>query len=314
VAARCLSRLDSAEQAEPYYRRALFLSAEDEHYRAYGLVRANLHDRAVGAYREILRRRPGDVTALRMEAGVLLSQGRWNDVLAVARQLTAIPPGSVPFYLPVTVAGGHWSLRLTEVASAPVIGYTLDGLVHHDLTTTAADVLDRDVHETGAAAAAFERVLALDPGLRSVPLEQSLFWAYFIEDLLRLGRSADAVRHLSQAAEDKDDPGLMELLGRSYAQQGSLDDAERCWKKALERDPNRFTAWLNLGRLELQRDRPGEAVRLLDRAAGIEPGSYETAYSLSQAYRRLGREGEARRYQEKADRLRSDDPKGRRGP
>jgi tetratricopeptide (TPR) repeat protein len=201
IVARSFSRLDFADQAEPHYWRALLLSAEDEHYRAYGLVRANLRDRAIEAYQQILKRRPADVTALRMEAGVLLSQRRWHDVLTVARRLIAIPPVPAPFYVPITAAGGHWSLRRTEDASAPAIGYTLEGLVHHERANTAADALESSVqkNETAAAVAAFERVLALDPDLRAVPLERSSFWAYLTDDLRRLGRDADARRYQEKA-------------------------------------------------------------------------------------------------------------------
>src|SRR5262245_24794077 len=41
VAALCLSRLDFADAAEPYYRRAGDLDLDDLHVRAYGLVRGN---------------------------------------------------------------------------------------------------------------------------------------------------------------------------------------------------------------------------------------------------------------------------------
>jgi tetratricopeptide (TPR) repeat protein len=291
VAARCLSRLDFAEKAEPYYRRARALTIEDLHYRAYGLMRANLRDRAIAAYQEILRRRPADVTALRTEAGILLSQTRWNDVRAVARRLIEIPPGPVTVYTPIAVAG-HWTLRPTQVASAPVIGYTLEGIASHDL------------QETEEAVAAFERVLELDPDLRSMPLHRPLFWSHLAEGLLRMGRSGDVIQLLTRMAEARNDPGLLDLLGQAYQQQSSFDEAERCWRHALEWDPNHFGALLNLGRVELQRARPEEAVRLLDRAAGLKPESYEAAYSLGLAYRRMGREDEARRYQEKAARLR----------
>lgn len=302
IAARCLSRLDFAEQAEPYYRRARTgtLTHQDLHYHAYGLVRANLRERAIEAYRDILKGDPGDVAALRLEAGVLLSENRWNEVKDVARQLIERAPGPLTYDFPVNAAG-HWTLKPTELASAAVIGYTLEGVVHHDL------------EEPEAAVTAFEQVLELDPDLRSMPLNPSLFWSHLASDLLIVGRSADVIKSLTRVTENDTSPALLVLLGQAHLQQSSFDEAERCWKLALEFDPKYFTALLGLGRLALQRSRPKEAIGLLERASTIKPDSYETAYSLSRAYRQLGLEDEARRYQEQAVRLRSAPGKKPRG-
>lgn len=287
VAARCLSRLDYAEAAEPYYRKAGKLSLEDLHYRAYGLVRANLRERAIQAYKQILMQFPGDVTALRTQAGVLLSQSRFTDVKPLAAQLIDAPNTAANTYAPV-VKAGRWTLKAAPVASPSTIGYTLDGVVNHD------------TEEFEAAAAAFEKVVKLDPDLHSMPLDPILFWSHLGFDLLQVGRSEDVIRYLTKAAEGRLDPGLMDLLGQAYAQQSSFEDAERCWRQALAWDPNHFGATLNLGRFELRRDRPQEALVLLNRAAALKPEAYEPVYSLSLAYRRLGRVDEAKKYQQKA--------------
>ncbi len=72
LAARCLSRLDYSEQAEPYYRRAGRLSLNDQQIRAYCLVRGPHPERAIPAYREILEIDPDNVAAMRRFAAVLL--------------------------------------------------------------------------------------------------------------------------------------------------------------------------------------------------------------------------------------------------
>jgi tetratricopeptide (TPR) repeat protein len=292
VAARCLSRLDRAEQAEPYYKWARTHSIEDLHYRAYGLVRANLRDRAIDAYEDILAREPADVSALRLEAGVLLSQSRFDDVKAVGRRLTEISGGPVTVYTPVPGAGS-WTLKTSEVASPAVIGYTLLGVASHDL------------RESEEAVAAFDRVLQLDPDLRSMPLHQPLFWSNFAEDLLKVGRLSDVVHHLTRALQDWKDPGLMNLLGEAHRAEAHPEKAERCWRQALEWDPNSFYAWLHLGRLKLERGRPEEAIDLLKHAEQLGPDSHDSAYSLSRAYFRIGQDAEGRKYQEKAGRLRA---------
>ena len=292
VAARCLSRLDFADLAEPHYRRGGPLSLEDKLTRAYGLTRANLRDRAEAAYREILVERPGDVTALRLLAGVLLSQARWDDLRVVAATLSALPTEPIEGYLPVTTKAGRWALKTVQVESPQAIGFTLKGSVH------------RDLHEIEPCAEALERVLDLDPDLRSMPLPKREFWTYLGEALVRSGRGADAVRRLGPVADELNDPALLDLLGQAHVLQGTFDDARRCFLKAIELGPDHLASWRDLGRLELQVNRPAEAVRALAEAETRGPGSYETAYGLALAYRRLGRENEARHYRDEAARLR----------
>jgi len=125
-----------------------------------------------------------------------------------------------------------------------------------------------------------------------------------VEDLLADGRAADALRYLARASEGREVPALLDLMGRAHLQQSAIDEAERCWRRAVELSPDHLHAWLSLGQIELRRDRADEAVRLFTRAAAIEPGSSEAAYGLALAHGRLGREDEARRYRAEADRLR----------
>src|SRR5262249_23205349 len=86
LAARCLSRLDSADQAEPYFGRAGRLSLQDQQIRAYGLVRGAHPERAIPAYREILRLETDNVTAMRRLAAVLLAQDDKRQLLELADQ------------------------------------------------------------------------------------------------------------------------------------------------------------------------------------------------------------------------------------
>src|SRR4051794_8187093 len=176
LAALGLSRLDFADAAEPYYRRAGELSVDDRHVRAYGLLRSNQRQRAIDAYAEILARRPDDVLAMSRQAAVLLSQSRFDEADAMAERLIRTPGGAV-------------------------IGYTLLGSVKHDLK------------ESESAVAAFERVLELDPRLRSMPLPATTFWDYLAGDLLAAGRAASARDYLTRALAEHDDATLMDDLG-----------------------------------------------------------------------------------------------------
>jgi tetratricopeptide (TPR) repeat protein len=262
LAARCFSQLDFADDAEPYYRRAGRLSLDDLQLRALAIVRSNQRDRAVEAYREILARWPDDITALRRLAAVRLSQNgakNFNDELvALADRLIKIPGGAA-------------------------IGYTLKGVVYHNDGSP----------ET--AVGSFERVLELDPELRLMPLPPREFWTYLADDLLAIGRAADARRYLVRATAQSADPVLLNRLGMAYQQEGAVDEAQRCWRQAIERDPRAIPPLVNLGRLELQRNRLDDAQTHLRRALELDPDDRQAVYALSQIYRRLDRKADAER-------------------
>jgi tetratricopeptide (TPR) repeat protein len=269
LSARCLSRLGRPKEAEPYFQKASPLSLEDRHIRAYAFVLANARDPAILAYREILRLWPQDVLALRRMAAVLISESRWYDAMDAAR-------------------------RLTEIPSAAVIGHTLAGVVHHN------------TGESEDAVNAFDQVMVLDPELKQMPLKpRSMFWTEYGRNLILIGRTEDAKRNLHRALGEGDDPKIADLLGEAYSLQGALEDAEQCWRLALQLDPTRSGTWWRLGKLELQRGRPAEAIEPLRRSSALRPDAVGPLYSLSLAYRRLGRNAEALEYTNQANRMRA---------
>jgi tetratricopeptide (TPR) repeat protein len=267
LAARCLSRLGRPDQAEECYRKAGPLEVEDLHVRAFALVLANRREPAIRAYREILGRRPDDVLALSRMAGVLISESRWPEALEAARRLIDIPDGAV-------------------------IGHTLAGVVHHN------------TRDSEFAVFAFDRVVALDPALERMPLKpRSMFWSEYGHNLLVVGRWADARKCLQRALADGDDAKVADLLGQSYYLAGEMDEAERYWRLALRWDADRYGTWWRIGKLELQRGRVAEAIEPLRRAAAIQPDAVGPLYSLSLAYRHLGRGAEADQCYDRAKRI-----------
>jgi tetratricopeptide (TPR) repeat protein len=276
LAARCLSRLGQPDQAEPHYRKAGHLDFEDQHIRAFGLVVNNRREPAIQAFREILERRPNDVLALSRMAGVLVSERRWDDALEASERLIKVPEGAV-------------------------VGHTLAGVVHHN------------TRDSELAVFAFSRVLELDPDLKQMPLKpRSLFWTEFSHNLLVVGRGNEARQYLHRALAEGDDPKVADLLGQSYYLEEAFDDAEQCWRLALQWDPERSGTWWRIGKLELQRGRTAEAIEALRRAAALEPKAAGPLYNLALAYRRLGRVEESDRFMEKLRRLQAEPNQPRR--
>jgi tetratricopeptide (TPR) repeat protein len=268
LAALCLSQLDFATGAEPYYeiaREQAELSLDDLHIRAIGLARSNLREQAVGAYQEILKRWPDDPLALQRLAAIYYSRSQYEQTLEVASRLAQSPE------------------RKYAVA-----GYSLIALVRHDelrpeLAVEAAD-----------------KVLQLDPELKLLTSPAELFLGDFAEDLINTNRSADARRYIHRALQSGDDPALVNLLGAAYYAEGEEADAEQCWKHAIALNPKFDRPWLNLGRLEMRKGRWAEAAGYLETAHRIDLQAFEPSYQLSLVYRRLGRAREAEEFRKKA--------------
>jgi tetratricopeptide (TPR) repeat protein len=267
LAARCLSRLDYASQAEVYYRRAGRLSLSDSQIRAYGLARGPHPEQAIPAFREILERSPDNVTALRRMAAVLLAQKDTEQLLKLAA-------------------------RLDRIRGGEVVGSMLRGVVYHNQRN----------HQQ--AVAAFERVLELDPELGEMPASRSLFWNHFTDDLAASGRIEEAGQYLSMVLENTLDAGLMNRLGETFFLQGNLDSAESCFRQAALLDSTGYAPRWNLAKVALQRRRPEEALPHLNEARPLAPGHYGVLYTLASVYRQLGRTADVQRVQEAIRELR----------
>ena len=266
-----LTKLEYPVEAEPYYtiaRRAHLLTRDDISTRLLGLARGNLRDLAIESCKELLESQPDDAGTLQRLATIYYSQKRLKLAIETAERLSKAPEGAVA-------------------------GYALIGIIHHD------------DHRTEQAVAANERVLELDPELKTIALPSSLFFADFAQDLIDLDRPADARRHLQRALKQGDDPPLLNLLGVTYEREGQHDEAVSCWKRAIELDPNFSRPWLNLGLQALEANRLEEAVISLERATSLDGASLEPTYQLSLAYRRVGRTADAERLRKKADRIRA---------
>jgi tetratricopeptide (TPR) repeat protein len=267
VAARSLSQLDYADAAEPYYKRAGRLDLNDLQIRAFGLVRGNHRQRAIEAYEQILARWPDNVAALRRLAAVHFTQRNIPQLESLANRLIGNPHGVI-------------------------IGYTLQGAVAH---------ADKNYER---AVEAFEHVLAQDPELRVMPLPQQIFWTDLAEDLIKLGRHADASRYLTQALNRNSVPALMNMLGRAYLLQGAFDDAARCFQQAAQWEPGNYTPLYYLGKVELQRLQPKQAKEYLEAAHKLAPRQLDVLDSLARTYRLLGQPAEAVRVEKLMTELR----------
>jgi len=92
-----------------------------------------------------------------------------------------------------------------------------------------------------------------------------------------------------------------ESLGDAYMHLGQLPEAQMALTKAITLDANLTSAFAKLGAVLLRRQDVQTAIMYLEHAEKLDPGDFETHAVLAQAYRRVGREDDARRENAIAD-------------
>ncbi|MDX2038610.1 MAG: tetratricopeptide repeat protein [Isosphaeraceae bacterium] len=256
IAARSLLRSGHPERAEIYYARLTDPTPEDLHDRALGLLQLGRPQDAATILESILRTEPNDPHALQRLAAIRLSE---------SRHLEAAELGE----------------RLARLSDFEIRGLTLQ----------ASALSQARRHD--AAIAAYDRILALDPRLETMPLPRPRFWADYAMSLLAFGRATEAREHLLRALERDPSAELMELVGLSLQQEGRIPEAETWWLRAVERDPSLIDAWLGLGRVALQDRRLDLALERFRKAVEIESSSIEAHHGLAQVHAAAGRPVEA---------------------
>lgn len=142
-----------------------------------------------------------------------------------------------------------------------------------------------------------EKALQIEPQL---PLAHAL-----------LGEIALAGNHLEDAigelekerARDPLDGEVYDRLGDAYYRAGRYPEAQRSLQQAVLLEPNATGPYILLGKVLLQRRDPLGAATYLERAESMDPANYRTHSLLGQAYRSMGRQEDASREVQTAQRL-----------
>ncbi len=138
-------------------------------------------------------------------------------------------------------------------------------------------------------------------------------WGSLAADLERLRRSGEALdRRKPDEAVTELDSLDSDVFFRAEAdtQRGTaliyddrVDDAEACFRSALEIDPRHFRALTNLGNVALEQGRVDEAIAAYERALVLDDGFANAHHNLAVAYRRKGQLGKSVRSLRRAQRL-----------
>jgi arylsulfatase A-like enzyme/tetratricopeptide (TPR) repeat protein len=125
--------------------------------------------------------------------------------------------------------------------------------------------------------------------------------------LVKTGRWEEAAPHFEAAVSQMSGSAMMHFYLALVYQRTSRDpDAAKEFQSALRLDPNNFSANLLLGRLLVEQQRAVDALPYLRKASKLRPDSIDAHGFLSNAYRELGQETNARRELSEAERIKSE--------
>lgn len=119
--------------------------------------------------------------------------------------------------------------------------------------------------------------------------------------LMEVDRLPEAAKHLAIA--HKLDPNNAEILvhwGQALFHLNHLKAAHQRFQMAVERNPDNAQAWLNLGVVDLQRDKPSSALPYIQKALQLAPSLGMAHHQEAMAYRALDLMQKARTAAERA--------------
>jgi predicted Zn-dependent protease len=151
------------------------------------------------------------------------------------------------------------------------------------------------------------KALELDPQL---PLAHAL-----------LGEIALAGEHLEDAVAEFEkerarnplESSIYDRLGDAYIRAGDYSKAQQALQQAVLLEPNSTGPYILLGKALLKSQDPVNAMMYLERAEKMDPANYMIHNFLGQAYRALGRNDDASRELQTAQRLQSKSEPGFEG-
>jgi tetratricopeptide (TPR) repeat protein len=140
--------------------------------------------------------------------------------------------------------------------------------------------------------------LAADAARKAISLQAGLPLAHFLVGEVDLFKS-DLNGALSEFQQERVlNPAfapVYDRLGDTYLRSGKFQEAQASLMKALSLDTSRTGPFILMGKVLLRRDDPQAAAMYLEHAEKMDPSNYMTHTLLSQTYRKLDRDDDAKR-------------------
>lgn len=249
-----------------------------------------LFQQALGAYR---RQDHGAAAAACQQVMAMAPEhpGAWHLAGAIDLQRGDLQASSLKIEkaieLDAAQAEFHRTLARARVASGAFADAAASARRAIALDATNADAwvvlgLGLEATDPQSAQAAWEKAVALAPASPE---------AHFrIGDLQRRKRdyAAAVASYRAARAAGADHPVLSNNLGLALQELGQSDEAERCYRRAIELQPGLVEASANLGDLLSRQQRPAEAVRAYQQALALKPSVAALWQNLGLCQHRMG--------------------------
>jgi len=209
--------------------------------------------------------------------------------LAAAPCPAAEVPGGEPdidqYYAEALRLYGRGELdQATELLQAALALFPQAGRLHYMRALTYRDSVPSRPDE---AATELALALQLEPELPDA--------ARILADVLvRAGRGAEARQMLHERVLTyPKDTGALCALGTLLLSDHRRDEGMSLLQRAVEAAPDDFRTWLELGQGHVRAGEMEQAVRPLERARSLAPGSAGVRYNLARAFRATGQQAAA---------------------
>jgi len=194
---------------------------------------------------------------------------------------------SLPTSRAISSDSGHYLIRnvprdtLTVVVEIDGIEAARQQIIAPPMGNPRQDFTIRWTHGSGTR----EKTGVIDASAIYIRSDRNQALFRKAQDAVRSSDSKQAYESFDQllAADPKDFVACTEV-GTLLFNQGSLDNAEACYFKALQLKKDYFPALMNLGKLYLTRKKPDDAVLVFSNAVIVDPGSADAHQYLGESF------------------------------
>ncbi len=273
-----LARAQGALKADPKY-------ADAHHLVASVHMARREYDPALKSFLEVLRLNPRSVDAGKAVAGLELQAGRADTALRYAEDAAKAQPQDAGARLLLTralLANGQVDRAAGELQQAMRTSESAE-----------AHVLMGYIHDSKkdwpAARRSYERALELDPRAT-----QALTGLVRLD--MRDKQIDQAHRRVDQVVEKSpNDPSLLLLAARTYADTGDPARAETLLKRAIQADPSSIEAYGVLARIYVKQGKLDQARTEYEQLARKRPDDVSAQTMVGMILETQGRSAEARK-------------------
>jgi len=151
------------------------------------------------------------------------------------------------------------------------------------------------------ARACYQRAQLLDP--------KNFRWPYLLGIIeTALGEPQSAVQSIQKSIELHDYRPAHIRLGNALLAADDLETSQRAFEDSLQLEPPEAAGYYGLGKLLAQAGETSDAIRMLEKAAELDPSAGGVHYALALAYRDLGAPDVSNRHLALSERYKQSDP------